>query len=119
MIAVVKVHDLLRGETEAPGTKVLVDRVWPRGIKKEELGHEEWLKDAAPSPELRRWFDHDADKFEEFSDRYREELDASDAEDLHTLLKLVGAGDVTLLFAAKDREVNHAVVLQAWLEKQR
>lgn len=111
----VKVHDLLNGEDTARGTKVLVDRVWPRGISKEDLGHDEWLKDAAPSPDLRKWFDHDAEKFEEFAQRYREEFDEGN-DDVEKLEKLADDGDVTLLFAAHDREINHAVVLKAWLE---
>ena len=111
----VKVHDLLDGE-KAHGTKVLVDRVWPRGIKKEDLGHDEWLKDVAPSTELRKWFDHDEDKFDEFSERYRAELDEG-GEDVDKLLELA-KDDVTLLYAAKDREINQARVLAEWLEEQ-
>lgn len=111
----VKVHDLLDGE-KAHGTKVLVDRVWPRGIKKDDLGHDEWLKDVAPSTELRKWFDHDEDKFDEFSERYRAELDEG-GEDVDKLLELA-KGDVTLLYAAKDREINQARVLAEWLEEQ-
>lgn len=118
MITCVKVHDLLDGSEEARDAKVLVDRVWPRGIKKEDLGHDEWLKDAAPSPDLRKWFGHDPDKFDEFAERYRAELDEG-SDDIDRLLELADDGDVTLLFAAKDREVNHAVVLKEWLEKQR
>lgn len=109
----VKVHDL--ADAEVRGVSVLVDRLWPRGIKKEDLGHDEWLKDVAPSAELRRWFDHDEDKIAEFSKRYRAELDAGN-EDVDTLKSLVAEGDVTLLYAAKDRKTNHAVVLADWLD---
>ncbi|MGP6175137.1 DUF488 domain-containing protein [Corynebacterium sp. A21] len=108
----VKVHDL--GTTDAPGVKILVDRLWPRGIRKEDLGHDEWLKDVAPSPELRKWFGHEEERFAEFARRYREELDAGN-EDVDKLRSLVREGDVTLLYAAKDREINHAVVLADWL----
>lgn len=109
----VKVHDLA-DDAEIHGVRVLVDRLWPRGIKKENLQHDEWLKDVAPSPELRKWFDHDPEKFEEFSQNYRLELDAGNA-DVVKLLALVGEGDVALLYAAKNREINHAVVLAEWL----
>lgn len=111
-IYAVKVHDL--SDTDTHGTSVLVDRVWPRGIKKEDLGHDEWLKNASPSPELRKWFNHDPDRFEEFAERYRAELDEGN-EDVDKLVSLAGEGDVTLLYAAKDREINHAVVLADWL----
>lgn len=123
-VHVVKVHDLLDGSAKAPGTKVLVDRIWPRGVSKEDLGHDEWLKAAAPSKGLRTWFDHNPEKFEEFTRRYRAELDAActdtetqdDArEDVARLLKLAGDGDVSLLYAAHDREHNHAVVLADWI----
>ncbi|WP_018296889.1 DUF488 domain-containing protein [Corynebacterium lubricantis] len=119
MIYAVKVHDMLAGRTEAPGTHVLVDRLWPRGIAKKDLDAT-WLKDVAPSPELRKWFNHDASLFDEFSTRYLSELDensASGNEDLASLQKLVDDGDVSLLYAAKDHEINHAVVLKEWLEK--
>ena len=77
-----------------------------------------WLKDVAPSPELRKWWNHDADSFDEFSKRYKSELDANDAEDMENLRRLADKGAVTLIFAAKDREVNHATVLKDWLDAQ-
>lgn len=116
-IRCVKVHDLLHGEDEVHGTSVLVDRLWPRGVAKADLDHDEWLKDVAPSPELRKWFDHDVDRFEEFSRRYREELDVGN-DDVEKLEQLAADGDVTLLYAAKDREHNHAVVLADWLKEK-
>ncbi|MHA2788392.1 DUF488 domain-containing protein [Corynebacterium sp. S7] len=118
MIYAVKVHDMLAGRAEAPGEHVLVDRLWPRGIAKQDLDAT-WLKDVAPSPELRKWFNHDVSLFDEFSRRYTAELDekaASDNEDLSTLQELAAAGDVSLLYAAKDHENNQAVVLKGWLE---
>lgn len=117
MIKTVKVHDYVSGKKTAPRKKVLVDRLWPRGVKKEVLqGH--WLKEVAPSPDLRKWFDHDEDKFKEFAKRYKSELteaDSSGKEDLATLQKMVDDGDVSLTFADKDHESNHAVVLKEWL----
>lgn len=110
----VKVHDLVTSRAQSSGAVVLVDRIWPRGISKADLGHDEWLREAAPSPELRRWFGHDPDKFEEFSRRYRQELDEG-GEDVDKLRELVDQGDVTLLYAAADRDHNHARVLADWL----
>lgn len=99
---------------KADGFRVLVDRVWPRGVTKEELGHDLWLKDVAPSTELRKWFGHDPDKFDEFAKKYRAELDDNDA--VERLREVVDEhGTVTLLFAAKDEEYNQAVVLADYL----
>lgn len=116
MIHAVKVHDLVSGKAEAPGENVLVDRMWPRGIAKKDLDAT-WLKEVAPSPDLRKWFDHDPDKFDEFAKRYKSELDSLDNEDMETLRKFAEKGAVSLLYAAKDSEINHAVVLKEWLEK--
>jgi len=118
MSKTVKGQDDVSGKETAPGKKVLVDRLWPRGVKKEDLpGH--WLKEVAPSPDLRKWFDHDEDKFTEFSKRYKEELteaDSSGNEDLARLQEMVDDGDVSLMYAAKDHDINQAVVLKEWLE---
>ncbi|MDO5032056.1 DUF488 domain-containing protein [Corynebacterium sp.] len=118
MIYTAKVHDLIKGEDAPHGTVVLVDRLWPRGVSKEDFHYDHWLKDVAPSPGLRKWWNHDADSFEEFSRRYRAELDeAGDDGDVATLAQLARA-NLTLCFAAKDREINHATVLKAWLEER-
>jgi uncharacterized protein YeaO (DUF488 family) len=91
------------------GRRVLVDRLWPRGLSKTAAAVDEWLRDVAPSPALRRWWDHDPDRFDEFAARYRAELAGGPA--LELLLEQVRRGRVTLLFAARDEHVNHAVVL--------
>ena len=97
------------------GTRVLVDRLWPRGVKKADAKVDLWLKDAAPSAELREWFGHDPQKWKEFQARYRKEL-ADNAEALAPLHDLVDHGKpLTLLFAAKDEEHNNAVVLKDFL----
>lgn len=96
------------------GTRVLVDRLWPRGIAKDKARIDEWRKEIAPSDELRRWFDHDPTKWEEFQERYRQEL-AAKAEIMDHLRALAWKGTVTLLFAAKDEEHNNAVVLEGLL----
>lgn len=113
----VNVRDYLHGKQKAPGTKVLVDRLWPRGIAKADLDYDEWFKTVAPSTELRKWFGHDPDRFKEFSQRYTAELDDSDSEELKKLVDSASQGAVSLLFGAGDRECNHAVVLARWVEE--
>ena len=98
------------------GTRFLVDRLWPRGIEKEKLKMEAWLKDVAPSPELRKWFAHDPDKWQEFQKRYRAELRAN-PEAWKAILEAAKKGDVTLLYSARDTEHNSAILLKAFLEE--
>ena len=95
------------------GTRVLVDRLWPRGLSKERAHVDMWLKEVAPSNELRRWFGHAPDKFADFQRRYEAELASeSDKEALSKLRALLKHGPVTLVFAAHDTEHNNAVVLR-------
>lgn len=98
------------------GRRFLVDRLWPRGIKKDALSLDGWLKDVAPSDELRRWFGHDPEKWPEFQRRYWSELDAR-PESWQLLLTAVGKGDVTLIYSARDMERNNAVALKTYLEE--
>lgn len=100
------------------GTCFLVERLWPRGIKKENLKMKAWLKDVSPSPELRKWFSHDPEKWTEFKKRYRAEL-KSQPEAWQPVLEAVKKGDVTLLYSARDTEHNSALLLKEFLEKQR
>lgn len=100
------------------GQRILVDRVWPRGVSKEQAQLDEWLADVAPSPELRRWFGHDPERWEEFRRRYREELVAQ-GETVAHLLDRVRRGRVTLVFGARDEQRNNAVVLREHLEDRR
>jgi len=97
------------------GKRFLVDRLWPRGIKKEKAGLSGWIRDIAPSASLRKWFDHDLKKWKEFQKRYGHEL-AANREALKPLLDIAKRGTLTLLFAAKDAEHNNAVVLQKYLK---
>ncbi len=97
------------------GYRVLVDRLWPRGVSKEEARLNEWLKNIAPSTELRKWFDHDAQKFDEFYNRYKAELQEK-PELVEHLLKVSEDQVVTLLYAAKEEKYNHASVLKEFLE---
>jgi uncharacterized protein YeaO (DUF488 family) len=98
------------------GARFLVDRLWPRGMKKESLYMAAWCKDSAPSNELRYWFNHDPDKWKEFQRRYRAEL-AAHATGWQPLLDAAKQGDITLLFSAHDTEHNNAVALKAYLEE--
>jgi uncharacterized protein YeaO (DUF488 family) len=97
------------------GARVLVDRLWPRGVRKETAELTEWLKDIAPSAELRRWFGHDPARFAEFSRRYRAELSAN-KDAVGRMDDLAKSGPVTLLYAAHDEEHNHARVLAEYLK---
>ena len=106
-IAIARVYD----DVPAAGRRFLVDRLWPRGVRKDALRIDGWCKDAAPSNELRRWFAHDPQRWPEFRRRYTAELDAP-PEAERPLLEFARAGDVTLLYAARDREHNNAVVLR-------
>lgn len=99
------------------GRRVLVDRLWPRGISKERAKIADWLKEIAPSDELRKWFAHEPEKFAEFQRRYEQELQAGQAhEALQQLEDFVQHGTVTLIYAAKDSEHNNAVVLRDVLQ---
>ncbi|RSX56179.1 MarR family transcriptional regulator [Bifidobacterium dolichotidis] len=110
-------------EQEEPddGFRVLIDRLWPRGISKDRADLDEWDKEqVAPSSDLRKWFGHDPEKFPEFEERFWNELDERDdaqafAQEIADHLK---TGNVTLLFGAKDTEHNNAVALKTWLERQ-
>jgi uncharacterized protein YeaO (DUF488 family) len=111
----------LKRAYEAPaksdGTRVLVDRLWPRGVRKEAAAVDHWFRDLAPSTELRQWFGHDVDRWREFHRRYTAEL-KHHADLLDELLRLAHEGTLTLVFAARDEEHNDAVVLkQVLLER--
>lgn len=96
------------------GTRILVDRLWPRGLRKENAALSCRLKGLAPSPGLRTWFGHDPERYHEFARRYREEL-ASNNDEVARLEELAKEGPVTLLYAAHDEEHNHALVLADYL----
>jgi len=114
-----------KGATESPpgktcplaGNRGRQHVLWPRGLKKEEAHLEDWLKDLAPSDELRHWFSHDPQRWEEFQQRYIEELeDPGKKSPIEALLERARQGTVTLVFAAKDEQRNNAVVLKQYLE---
>lgn len=109
MVRVRRIYD--EAQT-SDGTRILVDRVWPRGVSKDKAELDDWIKDVAPSTELRRWYSHDPEKFDEFARRFREELKSDEAEQaLDELRKLAQKGTLTLLTAAKRDEISQATVL--------
>lgn len=96
------------------GRRVLVDRIWPRGVSKDEAHIDLWLKEVAPSTALRKWFGHQPERWSEFVKRYRAELKANPA--VEELLKIMAEGPVTLVYGAKDKAHNQAVALAEYLE---
>lgn len=107
-------------EAPAPddGVRVLVERLWPRGLSKDKAAIDHWLKDVAPSPDLRRWFNHIPERWDGFVERYRAEL-AANSTALDELRDLVRHGRVTFVYAARDPEHNSALVLRDVLSKQK
>jgi len=111
MIQVKRVYDK---PSPADGYRVLVDRLWPRGLRKQDAGINLWLKDVGPSAELRRWFAHAPERWDEFRRRYAAEL-AGKGRAVDVLREKSGSGKLTLVFAAKDAEHNNAVALMEYL----
>jgi len=110
----IRVKRIYEPADDADGARILIDRLWPRGVRKEGAHLTVWMKEIAPSPELRKWFCHDPALFDEFSFRYRAELDANPAAVAH-IDDYLQHGPVTLLYAAHDPVYNHAVVLADYL----
>lgn len=109
----VRVKRIYEAPAAADGARVLVDRLWPRGVAKDRAEVSEWLKAVAPSAQLRKWFDHDPDKFDEFARRYRAELgDEQHAEALARLRTMADAGRLTLLTATRAVDISAATVLR-------
>lgn len=98
--------------------RILVDRLWPRGMKSEDLEFDEWNKEIAPSQELRKWFAHKEERYEEFSRLYLEELKTK-TEEVKRLQNIAKEKPLTLLYAAKDPIINHAVILKSFLQKEK
>lgn len=114
MIQIKRVYE---PSSRGDGSRFLVERLWPRGIKKEKLDARAWLKEVAPSPELREWFSHDPDKWSEFKRRYRAEL-VKEPEAWTPILQAARRGNVTLLYSARDTEHNSALLLKQFLDKK-
>ena len=100
---------------EADGYRILVDRLWARGLSKNKAKVDFWIKEIAPSTELRRWYGHDPDKWTEFKSRYAAELDANPGE-VEILLEEIQAGIVTFLYSSKEEQLNNAVALKEYIE---
>ena len=115
MLQLKRVYD--KGSIVSDGARFLVERLWPRGIKKTDLKLQGWLRDVGPSTELRRWFGHDPAKWNEFRRRYAGELKAH-PEALEPILKASRRGRVTLLYSSHDTEHNNAVALKQYLERK-
>ena len=113
----IKIKRIYEAADSGDGYRMLIDRLWPRGVSKEEAKLDEWNKELAPSTELRKWFDHTPERFEEFKKRYVEELKSKD-EELKRLHALAKSKDLTLLYAAKAEDINNAVVLRELLMKK-
>ncbi len=111
----VKLKRAYDARAEDDGIRVLVDRIWPRGVTKERAAIDWWAKGLAPSEELRKWFSHDPKRFDEFAERYGSELAGN--PDLGRLEALVKQGTVTLVFGSKDRERNQAAVLKEIVDR--
>ncbi len=111
----IQIKRIYENASKSDGYRVLVDRIWPRGISKEKANLDEWLKDIAPSTELRKWFDHKKERFDEFSKKYFKEL--KNQPELVEKLKIIAAEkQLTLLYGAKNEKYNQAVVLKNFLE---
>ena len=111
----IKLKRVYEAPSKADGTRILVDRLWPQGLSKEKAHVDLWLKEVAPSTELRRWFAHDPAKWAEFQTRYHAEL-KQNSDQIALLKQALAKGPATLLYGAKDKEHNEAVVLQKLLD---
>lgn len=116
MIKIKRIYEIPASED---GKRILVDRIWPRGVSKAEAQLSLWMKEIAPSTELRKWFDHKPERFAEFAERYEKELASEEIiGHLEQLRSWSEKETVTLLFAAKDQKHNHALVLKEILERE-
>jgi uncharacterized protein YeaO (DUF488 family) len=114
----IKIKRVYEQPDKDDGRRILVDRLWPRGLTKEKAGVDLWLKEIAPSTELRKWFGHDPDRWEEFKERYRAELEeAGKMEVLRNIAERAREENVTLLFGAKDTRHNDARALEAFIRE--
>lgn len=114
-IRIARVYDDETGDGDR--ARILVDRLWPRGVSKDALDHQDWIKEVAPSDDLRKWFGHDPDRWAEFRNRYMHELSEND-DAVERCLDWCRKGPVTLLYSAKDRNHNQAIVLRDYLAQR-
>jgi uncharacterized protein YeaO (DUF488 family) len=111
----VRIKRVYESADEADGVRVLVDRLWPRGFTKERASVDHWMKEVAPSTELRKWFGRDPERWDEFRARYLAELEGSEA--VERLRELAHEGVVTLVYSVRDEERNHAILLRELLKR--
>lgn len=115
-----KIKRVYSRSSDEDGIRILVDRIWPRGLSKEKANISSWEKNIAPSKELRKWFNHQDERFDEFKKRYREELDSNGATaDFVNLIKEnLKTHNVTLVYGAKNEKCNQAIVLKEYIEEK-
>jgi uncharacterized protein YeaO (DUF488 family) len=115
MLRVKRVYD---AKSASDGKRIYADRLWPRGLSKKDAPFDEWFKELSPSDDLRKWFHHEQDRFPDFKKRYLQELSIPEKQDiLKRIAKMANQGDVSLVYSAKDREQNNAVVLSELISK--
>lgn len=115
-MANIKMKRVYEDPSPDDGYRILTERLWPRGVSKERANLDQWMKGVSPSHDLRKWFDHDHSKWEEFKDRYRKELFGSEA--IQELIEIIKTEEtVTFVFASKDEEYNSTVVLKEFIEQ--
>ncbi|NGZ74694.1 DUF488 family protein [Saccharibacillus sp. VR-M41] len=116
-----RIKRVYESPSEDDGYRVLIDRLWPRGLSRERVRMDDWMRELSPSPSLRRWFSHAPERFDYFRERYLAQLDDGEGncQRAAELLRRAEQGRVTLLYAAKDPVHNHAVVLEEWLKRQK
>lgn len=114
----VRLKRVYEAKADDDGVRILVERLWPRGLSKAAAGVDRWAKEVSPSPELRAWYGHEPEKWGEFQRRYRAELDAN-PDAVEALHKLIEGATATFVYAAKDETRNSATLLKAYLDERR
>ena len=113
----IKIKRIYDPPSHEDGYRVLVDQLWPRGLKKEDAQFDRWVKEIAPTTELRKWYNHDPEKWPEFKRRYFDELDGH-AEFINEFIKTIKKRNVTLLFSSKELKLNNALALKEYIERK-
>lgn len=113
----IKIKRIYEKAAGSDGRRILIDRIWPRGVRKEDANLDDWIKDIAPSTELRKWFNHETEKFDDFAKKYKKELEKY-PDITEELINKAKEKRLTLLYGAKDEKHNQAVVLKKFLENK-
>lgn len=114
-MGILKIKRIYDTPSADDGIRIFVDRLWARGVTKQRAHLDYWFKDIAPSPDLRKWFNHEPEKFKEFSKCYKEELQC-EPEKINKIIELLKKNNVTLIYAAKNPVINHAIVLKSYID---